>query len=333
MISTFRPEDVQLLERGWPHLRLVTDEPVKNPAAAAAVQYEKGDSTQLLHFPRAVAHAYLWAQLHPRLSPEAKEAARFTEPFDEARVPALLERLFPSVEPYAFHCEDAVYLLEALFGAERAAGWLIDRLERLDWSAAGDPNDRTFVALACLGFVLLRVEAPAALHERLRAVRASLTEGSCHARYLDVIIDREQGWARVEPTHLSGECCFLWARMPALTREAEVVRALNASKRLRPWADPQFAWLAGAELLAAPIDARGWTTDQKQLLVEGFGVFSDPRVLQPVLLFAATAMPKPKLRGWLTERADAVRPLLAALATSTDAKTRKRAADLRSLFR
>ncbi|MDP1823960.1 MAG: hypothetical protein Q8L48_11985 [Archangium sp.] len=332
MIATFRPEDRQLLDRGWPHQRVITDEPAKTPGATAAMQYEKSDSVQVLHFPRAVAHAYLWAQLHPRLSPEAKAAARRTEPFDEVNVPALLDRLFPSMEQYAFHCEDALYLLEALFGAERTAGWIIDRLERTTWRGAGNPHDRIFVALTCLGFILLRVEDLAPLHARLRKVRADLRDGSCHGRYLDVILDREQGWARIEPKHLEGECCFIGSRMPALTRDGAVVNALNEQKRLSPWTDPQFAWLAGLEMLPPAIEARGWTPDQKQLLVEGFGLFSEPKILRPVLLFAVTAMPRPRLRKWLADRADVVRVELAELAKSTDSKTRKKAADLRSLF-
>ena len=60
----------------------------------------------------------------------------------------------------------------------------------------------------------------------------------------------------------------------------------------------------------AVIDARGWTKDRKEALVEGFGVFRDPAVLRPVLLFAATAMPKAKLRKWLAERAEVARPEL-----------------------
>lgn len=315
MLETFTSDDRLLLERGWPHLRVVTDDKVKNPAAVAEEQYAKGDSVIGLRFPRSVANAYLWAQLHPRLSDAAKSAAARTEPFDEARVAELIDRLFPSMELYGFHAEDALYLLEALFGTERAAGWLVDRLERMsasDWARGGNPHDRLFVALEALGWMLRRLGAPKALRKRLEKVRDG-REG-CHARSLDVVLDGRAGWARVEDEHVTGECCFIASRMPQLAGDAEAVRALIAKKRIDPWNDPQLAMAAGAEILNAPIDSRSWDKARKAALVERFGLISDPLVLRPVALFAKSVLSKSKLREWLRAREGAARPVLEAVA-------------------
>jgi hypothetical protein len=282
MRTTFTPEQASLLDRGWPHLRIVTDAKVKDPAKAAGKQLAAGDPILDVEWPRAVAHRYLWASLHPRHSPEAKKALARSSPFDEANVPELLDRLFPSMDSYAFHAEDVFYLLEALFGTAKTAQWMIERLERLKaWKqGTSNPHDRLFVALEALGWILHRLgrEKP---ELRARLVKIRKPRGkTCAGRYLDVVLDGARGFARVESRHITTECCFLAGRMPALSRDAKTIARLI--DHIDPWGDPQYAWIAGVKILRETELGRRMPPERKREVRKHFAVFRDPVVARAV---------------------------------------------------
>lgn len=322
------------LELGWPHLRIITDEKVTDPQRAADQQYLKGDPVFGATFPRAVAHRYLWAQLHPRLSPEATEATRHAEDFPAEQVPALLDRLFPSMELYGFHCEDALYLLEALFGTERAATWVVERLERLKRLTVHNPHDRLLVALECLGWLLLRAGAGVKpLRARVARLRDGQAESSCARAFLSVALDREGGWRALPQKHTRTECCFITSRMAALSRSAKVVNELVTARRLSPWNDPQCAHLAGLALYAAPPETRGWSKARKAALVEHFSVLLDePLIAGAVVPLAAASLPKAKLRAWVEANARTLERVLPVVERGADAAAKKKAAAVRALL-
>lgn len=155
------------------------------------------------------------------------------------------------VTPYGFQVRDAVFVLEALLGAEAVTSAVLEALEAapaeaLCWPspARPNPNQTAIAVVAALGWVLVR--APRDLAEdavaRLRRVRqrTTVTAGPL-ARTIDVLLGDARLDVEVE-----------WERRLSLPHLDPTFSAERARHAWSLWVtDPQDLWIADVTPLVA----------------------------------------------------------------------------------
>jgi hypothetical protein len=159
----FTAEQQALIERGWPHLRVLVDgDPRDRRAAALADEVLAAiDPVLPIYWPRDAARHFVCkvAQVKPR-------AVTVSE------VDAILEHFVGRIVGYRFIVEDALLLCEAFLGADEVAERIVARLERTtvkEW-ASTNPHDKLITIISLLEPLLLRASkgTAAGLTARLR---------------------------------------------------------------------------------------------------------------------------------------------------------------------
>lgn len=234
-----------LLARGFPNLVVLTDEKARNAAAAAKSRIQAIDPTFSPSWPREVAVRWLNAfarDVHP-----FNDAAGLAEALGRTEVPdagvlrELLVRALTSTSGYTFKHADAMYLFEALLGADEVVATWVDVLRDAEKSAwlPKNPNVRSLTHATALGWVLLRASpkvAKDALAGLARARKAAGDGGRATlARAVDFVLGQALPDLESEPErrlrviHLSDELATARARHP-----------------WRLWiCDPQDTWITG----------------------------------------------------------------------------------------
>ncbi len=180
----------ELCARGWPHLRVLTDEPIA-PAVAqrkALAALQAIDPFLPTILPRDLARRVLLGRrLHPFDEVEAiKKRLELDEPVDEALLREVIATKAGQTgkrsETYVFRLEDDVLLFEAFLGTEPVAVAIVDHLlaamrEPERWGDGDfwiDHENANFHRVApILGWLRLRLP-----EARWRAIVAPLREGN-----------------------------------------------------------------------------------------------------------------------------------------------------------
>lgn len=241
-----RDADAQaLFARGFPNLVVVGDEKAKNAAGDAKKRLQAIDPTFAPRWPREVAVRWLHAfarDVHPFNDAAALAAALGrTDAPDAALLRELLERALESTSGYAFKHADAMYLFEALLGADEVVATWVDVLRRAPKSAwlQKNPNVRSVTHATALGWVLLRASEKSRQDalSGLAKARATVGDGgrATLARAVDFVLGdalpdlESESERRLRVVHLSDELATARARHP-----------------WRLWiADPQDCWVTG----------------------------------------------------------------------------------------
>ncbi|MBX3198738.1 MAG: hypothetical protein KF850_27540 [Labilithrix sp.] len=243
------------LTRGWPNLVEVDPKSTRDPAKVAKKRLLAIDPTHHPVWARDVAvrwlHAFVRGLADHGSAPEATDAAlALADAPDASKLRALFERGFASTFGYAFAHADAIFLFEALLGADAVAATFAEAIgsappDAWVWPNATrpNPNVRSVAQATAMGWVLLRASEDAkhdAL-EKLRDARVrALPDGApppkgTLARAIDFLLgdalpdleDEPERHLRV--VHLSDDLALARLRHP-----------------WRLWiADPQDHWLTG----------------------------------------------------------------------------------------
>lgn len=238
-------ESAALFARGFPNLVALTDERARNAAGEVKKRLQSIDPTFPQRWPREVAVRWLNAfarDVHPfRDAAALADALGRTDVPDASLLRQLLERALTSTSGYAFHHTDAMYLFEALLGADEVVATWVDVVRAAPKSAwlQRNPNVRSVTQATALGWVLARASAkvaPGALAGLAKA-RAAVGDGgrATLARAVDFVLGdalpdlESESERRLRVVHLSDELAAARARHP-----------------WRLWiADPQDAWVTG----------------------------------------------------------------------------------------
>lgn len=215
----FDSEHEELLRRGWPRLRILSDDPKENSKAEAlARKHASGlDPILFVHWPRTAATTYLhlFADQNVGNSADPKKATvDSSKPIDVDVLDRVLAQLGKLGYDWLMH--DALFLAEAFLGPRLCAERTIAALERLDFSKIDRPASWSIVAIGCLELFVLRADDDA-LHdevvERLGAiakragnslvaarVRLTLEGAKAHPAVKD-LLHYNADWLSVDEAH------------------------------------------------------------------------------------------------------------------------------------
>lgn len=173
-VRAFTEEQDALLARGWPELRVLTDERVtaKKAASEAVKALWAGDPYLSVEIPREIARQYLRRYGAWRTDARQREAAGATDdgPIDRAWLDVVMERRMPPSqtlaaggETYEWRLAEVVYLFEAFLGTEvvvsALAAHLTRALEHPEWWDSPDSEASEVCRLAqILGWLRLRMD-------------------------------------------------------------------------------------------------------------------------------------------------------------------------------
>jgi hypothetical protein len=309
-----------LFARGWPHMHQLTDG--KGGVAAAEKALAAGDPIFDVDVPRDTARPFLRAMMHPRQRAEArKEALSDPRPIDDEVLTKIVERLAPGFisEIHQFRVRDAAFLLEAFLGSERVATALVARLAlcatRRDlWEQQLDNmNYHAFALADALAYMKLRI-AP----ERWREIIAPLSTIDRRlflAKRLALIADETLEWQEQNEFH-AGTVLEV-----ALQRgDRATLKKLWDAGRIHPWRTPRLYYVCGVELLDG--------ADMKSLLrmppwhakqvVAQLGTIRAPAIVRVMMWLLSARAGKAAAAGWLRQHADFARPVLEAIAATSD---------------
>lgn len=236
-----------LLSKGFPNCVVLTDETPKKPAAEARKRLQAVDPAFSPRWAREVAvrHVNAFARETPLFGDEGvlAEALGHTEVPDQALLRRFFQAGLASTYGYPFAHADAVYVFEALLGADTVVTTWVDVLSAAPAAAwrAKNPNVRSLTHAAALGWVLLRASE--------RVVAAALA-GLAQARAAVGAVDGERATLARVVDFVLGDA------LPDLTSETErrlrVIHssdAFAAARARHPWClwicDPQDCWVTG----------------------------------------------------------------------------------------
>ncbi len=172
-IRAFTPEQDALLAKGWPELRILTDEPVtpKKASSEALKALWAVDPYFGVEIPRAIARLYLrgYADWPAFIERKGKDDG----PVDRALLDAVMEKRMPPSktkkeggETYAFRLAEVVYLFEAFLGTEvvvsALAGHMGGALTNLSWWEPKNIDNQAIEVsrlAQILGWLRLRMDA------------------------------------------------------------------------------------------------------------------------------------------------------------------------------
>ncbi len=245
------PADEELFRRGFPHLRIITDEDPADPAKVAETAIGGVSPSLDFAWPKEVARRFVraFAAADPKYGgasprdPAVMAALREAGPPGDAleQVRAALNR---GVRNRDWRVEDFLFLLEADSGADTVADAVLSVLEEGGpWTSAsgGDPLHMTF----CLGYLFGRARHAQALRARLVAIREGLGKKKPAP---------PPAWANVIDTVLDGDRAFdffgwMLGRYTYVTNAAALAEKLSqAPGEFLP--DVRHAYLAGPSVLA-----------------------------------------------------------------------------------
>lgn len=344
----FTPEDDARLERGWPHLRIVTDEAVSDARAIQIAEkaLDAIDPVLRVRVPRAVARAFLLGyevgpllfvdRNHPRENAARREARARAIRSDRAiDLPLLESTLARQVvgmgDTYGrWRTAKVLYLYEHFLGTEAVARAATAHLlhcasEPGVWGPVGDPTRTNaaphHLALA-LPWLLRRVPSAVAteLRARLGAVRTPREVGTRGPRAYHAMLHAiaEPG----APLHSSlAELSHLFGFF------SDDVRPVSAFLDRWPYAFvfdvARVAWVLGTARFAGELKIAGRLLPP---LVDAAAPIRDPSVVRLMARIATQRAGAAAASEWLRERADYARPILTTLAGLDDEKESKAAA-------
>lgn len=320
---SFSKEDDALYAQGWPHLRRVVDAPLTRRAIVTTLVEELSSRSPVfgVDVHRDVASAFLRAMMHGRDDIDARKKA-IADPrgVDDYVLGEVIDRLCPSLaaESYEFRVLDAVFLLEAILGAEPVAEALVSRFVLAAkspklWEDAADPRDHAFHlanALGCLG-LRLPVDRFTALTKPLRA----LTSKGLFADRLALLVDRDA------PLR-SGKRMQSFALPVAMERgDRGALRDMFDPLGSEHWYSPRFFYVAGADLLdhvkmGKLLRLPGWL--QKRIIHE-HGTIQHPGMVRVVMWLLASDLVKAEAAAWLVSHRAYARPVLEAITDPKEA--------------
>lgn len=170
----FTKEHDALLARGWPELRILTDEPVtpKKAASEAIKGIWAVDPYFQVGIPREIARRYLRIYGAQKTGVTLESAAEDPGGIDRAWLDVVMERrMAPSStlegggETYAFRLAEVVYLFEAFLGTEvvvaAIAKHMLGALKHPEWWGKFPDNEAEEVPRLAwiLGWLRLRMDA------------------------------------------------------------------------------------------------------------------------------------------------------------------------------
>ncbi len=344
--ACFTSEGDALFARGYPHLRIVTDEPCSNAEAQAEKALDAIDPVLRIRVPRALAEPYLRGYrvgpglfVGPNARPEnaqrrveRAEAIRAAVPIDRALLTATLEASIVGMgrDTYGrWRLPEVLYLYEHFIGSADVARALTDVLVSLanelsPWGFAGEDECRLnapahALALA-LPWILRRV--PVSLANELRAKLAALApkkKGKTNPVAYFALLR-----AISTPSAPLGEHVSTIELALAFAHDRpEPVTAALARQPRHVFSDTgRIVWLLGGAPLAGALAFQGLMVVP---LLDRVSLLRDPGVVRLVAHIAAQRAGAKAASVWLNEHADHARPILEALARCGDAKEEKAA--------
>ena len=313
-----------LFAKGYPYLRLLTDEAVAPKVAAreALKGLEAIDPYFQVRIPRAIAARYLRGYpLEPFTeSDEIKAAVAEERPVDEALLAEVLEKkVLPSKsgsyggETYDFRLDEVVFLFEAFLGAERVAARIVEHLvaarDNPKWWGDSLDHDHREVQRIAISMGWLRLRMPPA---RWKAIVMPLA-GSRQPK-LPEYSKRLRNLADDRGVEESAVHCYHLAMQ---RRDRAPLEEFLA--RWNFYADdPQFFYVVGADRLLGtevkklPREPK-W---QQRRIVEEFGQVRAPGAVRTIAALLESRSSGELARAWLEQHRPYVEkealPVLAA---------------------
>jgi hypothetical protein len=342
----FAREDDERFARGYPAMRLLSDEPTTD-AKAFAIAIEALDAIDpclRITVARPVARLFLLGYsvgpcLFPdaygpegpanaRLRPEREALMRSDRAIDVALLDTALSRHGVAMgDTYAkWRWPKVVFLYEAFLGTEPVARALVLHLVReaddlSRWGTSGDPhrtNTSPYYLALALPWLLLRLDAAKAkaLRDQLaRARKPSDDEDEDEPRaYLELlqqIAGRAPRDERNLPLALRGDDAAVLARC---IDRAPAHLLLNAGR---------VAWMLGTARFAGKLEVTGLDLP---LLIDQIAPIRDAAIVRLVARVAGQRAGRQAAGDWLRRHADYARPILETLARVVDDKEKKHAA-------
>ncbi|MDI1443550.1 hypothetical protein [Polyangium sp. 6x1] len=344
----FTAEDDERLARGWPEMRVITDEPVKGKAAVrlASKALDAIEHMLPLVMPRAVAARYLVGYSHgPNLfvhpdypaenaqRREARDAAVAAPPvvdLELLRTTLRAPHARGMGDTYrAWRFREVLFLYEAFLGTEPVARTLTEHLVGEAKRASPWPDllkipNRTNAAMHHLALVLpwLLLRLPAAVAAALRAELATVRKPE------DVSDEEPRAFFALlhalanpsAPLHDSAKALRYELALCAGDAD-EVARGASLGYTLL-WYPARIAWLVGTDIFAGKLTiAVPWLhrIAQELLLVR------DPGVVRLIAHVATVRTGKTAAATWLRAHGDYARPILDSLAALPQAKEQRAA--------
>jgi predicted DNA-binding WGR domain protein len=347
----FDPEGDALYARGYPHLRLLTDEVTPTNKIESIIEnaLEAIDPFFRIAMPRDVARSFLLGYRvgcllfvdeytpqrvqNAKLRVERLELMRSDRAIDVALLADTLDAHAwgMGTDTYArWRWPKVLYLYECFLGTEPVARAVVDHLVRSAndfprWGFAGtDPNRANSVhhyiaaALAWL-FVRLSPDVVVSLRERLaRECPPPSNAGPTEPRNFLALIEwlaRDDG-----------------APPPGLGLEAIDGRGLDAALAnpyVAMWEIGRVAWLRGTSSLGGPLGVSGYDLPR---MIDAIAPLRDPAIVRVVARIATQRAGRKAAGDWLRAHADYARPIVTALAAVDDPKEQKAASEALALL-
>lgn len=295
-----------LLEKGWPWIRTLTDEPV-TPAKATS-EAVKGLNAIDPYFPAAIpretARRYVRGYRFKSFSDDLKERVAADDgPVDLALLEWVLEEKWgPSktipygMETYNFRMAEMVFLFEAFLGTEVVANALVDHLVRARdnpdwWGTFLDHHHQAARRLApIVGWLRFRM-TDAAWKELVAPLRGSSSKKlPTYCLMLNELANDD-----VETTHL----WFMLQR-----KDAKSAKTYNDAHPQAWNYDPQYFFLVGAEELET-IDLKALKKLPKWLqlrLIDELGSIRGPGAERLVRALVESRAASKQATAWLAAR-------------------------------
>lgn len=328
----FDAEGDRAFERGYPHLRILSDAKVSTKDAEKIVvtALDAIDPELRVTVPRVIARLFLLGYRigpllfvdanHPKVTPQLRDERLALMRSDRAIDLALLEESLEREhawgmgETYArWRWPKVLYLYEAFLGNTPVLRTIVAYLVRAAadvkrWGFAGqDPKRQNTVhhhIAAAVPWLLLRAEPAVAAEARaaLRAVPPSTTVPT----YVALL-----HWIAAGPG------------TPAPIEGFETLDGTGLVERLAVskfdlfWHVGRVCWLLGTERLAGDLKIAGFDLPR---MVDSVALVRDPGVVRLMTLISAQRAGKKPAGDWLHEHSSYARPIVEALTKSPDAK-------------
>lgn len=345
------PEMDLQFAQGWPHVRVVVDEPADAPVAVEEARrlLLRFDPAPRIRWPRRAANAVVRAigcpalvELTPgekRLRPEIEEILRAP---GDVTLPELAGGLATRLTsaPLAMSertIETWVLLAEALLGTAPVATAIVDLLEGLDDELLRAQWALPPIVTYQLGYLLLRLPKKEgdALRKRMRGLldrsgvdvtarRHAADAGTSHLGALWLAV------GGAEAARQGSDKSLAWCTH--VTDDPEFVRARVRRDKLAHRPDARLVFLGGVELL--PVYGRRWRAmdaDEQRWLLEQIADIRSPETARIALDMAAESALRGEARAWFAGHRDAGVPFLeehAGQEGSTGARARAMLAEI-----
>jgi hypothetical protein len=343
----FTPEGADLFERGYPELRLLTDEPIDAQRAfeLAEKALDAIDPCFRIEVPRAIARLFLLGyRVGPLLFVDNNHRSENAQLRIERATLMKSDRIidqklldetlvthgFGMGDTYAqWRWPKVLYFYEAFIGTEKvtrsvAKFLLLAAKELKKWGFAGEDPYRTnatahYIALT-LPWLLRRVEPIVASEIRAQLSKVPPPEKmppqSPHA-FVAML-----HWIANPSRNIHKALEFLEFPLALRRDDAEFVVQASTNPNILFWNFARVCWLMGTSLLAEDISIGGQDFPR---IVDKLALFRDPGVVRIMAKIATQRAGKKSAGDWLEKHADYARPILEKLATLENEKESKAA--------